>query len=208
MIKRIIFDIDYTLLKPNYNREPDFFLRYVSEDNDYFVHHMYEILKEYEETHVKYELSAILKHLNKYSGDIRLDQKFFNEWVEFSTELDEQDISISYDVLSYLSSKYEIVALSNWVKKSSTKKLEKFDLLKHFSEIYGGDDYLKPYSESYQLAIGNYKPEECLMIGDNLTNDVIGAINAGLHAIHYTNGKEVEHEYPKIKCLSELKKLL
>ena len=207
MIKRIIVDIDYTLLKPNYDREPVFFEKYVPSDNDYFIYHMYEILKEYEDNHVKYELNTILEHLNKYSSGIELDKDFFYDWVKFSTELDEQDVSIVCDVLSYLSGKYELVAFSNWVRDSSIKKLQKLDLLKYFTRVYGGDDYLKPYPESYHLAIGNYKPEECFMIGDNLNNDVIGAINAGLQAIHYTNGKDVNHEYPKIKCLSELKDL-
>jgi len=208
MIKRVIFDIDYTLLKPNYNREYEFLEKYVSKENDYFIHHMYEILKEYEDTNVKYDLNTILKHLNKYSGDYLLDESFFNDWVIFSTELDEQDTSIVHDVLSYLSDEYELVALSNWIRKASIKKLEKFDLLKYFTEVYGGDDCLKPNPGSYKMAIGNHKPDECIMIGDNLNTDVIGALNAGLHAVHYTNGKTVEHEYQKINCLSELKKLL
>lgn len=208
MIKRIIFDIDYTLLKPNYDREYLFFKKYVSEDNHYFIYHMYEILKEYEDTHLKYELNTILNHLNRYCDGLELDEKFFNDWVNFSTELDKQDTSVVDDVLSYLSNKYELVALSNWVRESSIKKLEKTDLLKYFTHVYGGDDYLKPNVESYTMAIGSYKPEECIMIGDNLNIDIIGAINAGLHAIHYTNGKYVDHQYQKIKCLSELKKLL
>lgn len=208
MVKRIIFDIDYTLLKPNYDREYLFLERYVSADNDYFIHHIGEILKEYEDTNHKYEINTILKHLNKYSGGIELDEAFFNDWVDFSTLLDEQNTDIVADVLSYLSNKYELVALSNWIRKSSIKKLEKAGLLKYFVEVYGGDDALKPHPESYQLAIGSYKPEECIMIGDNLNTDIIGAINNGLHAIHYTNGKEIEHGYQKIKCLSELKDLL
>lgn len=208
MIKQIIFDIDYTLLKPNYDREYLFLQKYVSKDNEYFIHHMYEILLEYESNNSRYELCSILNHLNQYSDDVQLDERFFNDWVEFSSELDEQDTTIVHDVLSYLNDKYELVALSNWVRTAQIRKLEQLDLLKYFTQVYGGDDFLKPSLESYQLAIGSYKPNECIMVGDSLSNDVIGAIKAGLQAIHYTNGREVEHNYPKVKCLTELKEIL
>lgn len=46
------------------------------------------------------------------------------------------------------------------------------------------------------------------MIGDNLEVDIIGAINAGLDAIHYDEKEKAEHKYKKIKKIGELKKLL
>lgn len=208
MIKRIIFDLDYTLLKPNYDKEHNFFKQFVSLDNEYFIHHMGEILREYETTYPKYELELFLKHINKYSNGIKIGKDFIDKWVLFSAELDIQDTSIVKDVLSYLNGKYELVVLTNWLTEAQKKKLEKFDLLKYFEEVYGGDKCLKPFKESYQMAIGSHKPEECVMIGDNLNSDVIEAIKYGLQAIHYTNGKEVNHEYQKVKCLSELKKIL
>lgn len=208
MIKRIIFDLDYTLLKPNYDREHEFLKQYVPLDNEYFIYHMYEILKEYETTHPRYELESFLKHMNKYSNGVKIEKDFFDNWAIFSTKLDDQDTSIVDDVLIYLSKKYELVVLTNWVTEAQKKKLENFDLLKYFDEVYGGDKCLKPFQESYQMAMGNNKPEECVMIGDNLNSDVIEPIKYGLQAIHYTNGKEVNHEYQKVKCLSELKKIL
>ena len=45
MIKRIIFDIDYTLLVPNYYREKEFFSRILSSENAFFINNMYLILK-------------------------------------------------------------------------------------------------------------------------------------------------------------------
>ena len=38
--------------------------------------------------------------------------------------------------------------------------------------------------------------------------DIIGAINAGLDAIHYDEKEKAEHKYKKIKKIGELKKLL
>jgi len=208
MIKRVIFDIDCTLIKPNYENEGSFFQKYVSKNNDYFIHHMYEILTEYEQNNFRYEIDSLLEHLNKYSGGVLLDEKFYDDWLAFIMDIEEQDVSIVHDVLSYLTTKYELVALSNGFRVTQTENLRKLDLLKYFVEIYGGEDCIKPRIESYYMAIGSHRPDECVMIGDSLSSDVIGAINAGLHAIHYTNGKDVEHNYPKVKCLSELKDLL
>lgn len=207
MIKRIIFDIDYTLLKPNYDKEPDFLKRYVPSDNEYFIYHMYEILKQYELDFKRYNKKHLLKYINQFSK-VKLDESFLESWLEFNTHLEEQDISESEEILDYLSMKYEIVALTNWFREIQIKKLLQVDLLKYMKEVYAGDQYLKPYPESYLMAIGKHKPEECIMIGDNLEVDVIGAIDSGLHAIHYTRGREVTHSYQKVKTLRDLKNYL
>ena len=44
------------------------------------------------------------------------------------------------------------------------------------------------------------------MIGDNLEADILGALNAGFHAIHFNNNNEAPHEHCLI--LSELKSLM
>ena len=86
--------------------------------------------------------------------------------------------------------------------------LELLGLKKYFKEFHSGDEILKPYKASFINACGNNKPSECVMIGDNLEVDIIGAINAGLDAIHYDEKEKAEHEYKKIKKIGELKKLL
>lgn len=206
MIKRVIFDIDYTLLNPNYDREKEFFQKFVSEENDYFINHMYEILKEYEQIYINYDRELLINHLNKYlNSPLKLD--FLDCWFEFNTDLDEQDVSETKDVLDYLS-KYELVTLSNWFKKPQKEKLNKLGLLKYFQDFYSGENCLKPRKESFILSCGHLNSSECVMIGDNLEVDIKGAISAGLNAIHYTRGKEKEHEFPKVKSLKELKKIL
>ena len=57
------------------------------------------------------------------------------------------------------------------------------------------------HKASFINACGNNKPSECVMIGDNLEVDIIGAINAGLDAIHYDEKEKAEHKYKKIKKL-------
>ena len=113
MVKRIIFDVDYTLLKPNYSNESEFFQKWVSSDNEYFLYHMYEILTEYEQNYARYEMNNLLKHLNKYSNGIILGESFYKAWLEFIMDLEEQDVQIVHGVLSYLKEKYELAVLTN-----------------------------------------------------------------------------------------------
>lgn len=54
-----------------------------------------------------------------------------------------------------------------------------------FARIYSFEvGYRKPEPEIYQEACRrlNARPEECLMVGDNLQADIIGALNAGMKA--------------------------
>lgn len=206
MIKRIIFDIDYTLLIPNYGREKEFLANQVPKENVYFINHMYDILSEYEKNNKKYDKKDLLLFLNKYVN-IKLEEDFLNQWFLFNIDLIKQDTTEVRETLDYLS-KYELVTLSNWFNKPQIKKLQKLGLENYFDEFYGGDQALKPNRESYLMACGENLPSECVMVGDNLENDVIGAINVGLKAIHYTNNQDYNHDYVKVKRFRDLKNIL
>ena len=52
-IKRIVFDIDYTLLIPNYYRETEFFEEVVPNHGEYLTQNIMQILTEYEHAHKK-----------------------------------------------------------------------------------------------------------------------------------------------------------
>ena len=203
MIKKVIFDIDYTLLVPNYDDEKEFFKN--SSMNDYFLNHIGELLEEYERTHTRYEVQELLHYLSQYSSKPLQDDFLYN-WFSFNTKLKEQDVSESKEILQYCKQKgLEVVALTNWFTEVQRQKLEKVGLSSYFDEIYGGDVWLKPHRESYLTAIGSRSFEECIMIGDHLFVDVMAPAQLGMHAIHYTQ-KDVQHEYEKVKKLTEIKK--
>lgn len=203
-IKRIVFDIDYTLLIPNYYRETEFF-----EENhgEYLTQNIMQILTEYEHTHKQYNKKRFIKHLNKYLSH-EVDYGFIEKWFKFNAQLDNQDVKDTKETLEYLKmKKLELVVLSNWFTIPQKEKLKRVGLLSYFDKVYGGDYYLKPYEESFLLASSPHKLEECVMIGDNIKVDVEGAINVGMNAIYYTLGEEKEYSKNKIKNIKELKKI-
>ena len=126
VIKRIIFDIDYTLLIPNYGRENEFLANQVPKENVYFINHMYDILSEYEKNNKKYDKKDLLLFFNKYVN-IKLEEDFLNQWFLFNIDLIKQDTTEVRETLDYLS-KYELVTLSNWFNKPQIKKLQKLGL--------------------------------------------------------------------------------
>ena len=100
------------------------------------------------------------------------------------------------DILNYLNEKYELVVLTNWFSNSQINILKKLGILHYFNEIIGTDQVLnKPNKEAFLKACGNYKIEECLMIGDNFDIDILGAYSAGMDAIWYNP----KHKQPKQK---------
>ncbi len=204
-MKRIIFDVDYTLLNPNYENELEFFKNY--EMTEHFMNNIGKVLGEFENNHLKYNKSELLSYLNQFSS-LHLDETFLYNWFNFNIRLQEQDVSDAKELLEYCrKNKIEIVALTNWFTEVQKKKLETVGLLKYFDEVYGGDIFLKPNPESYLHAIGCHKPEECIMVGDTLEVDVSAPSLLGINAIHFTKD-DVGHEFTKVKKLTEIKKYL
>lgn len=218
MIKRVIFDIDNTLIpwKKEYFKEIDKAL------TEHGIEHTEEDYQKIVEAFNKYE--------NKYfSFDINLMTEFVREYTKknYSKELiydfikrwskctpNEPDKTI-VETLEYLKDKYEIVILTDWFQAPQKDRLRKVNILKYFQYVYAAENTKrKPYKEAFLSAIGENKPEECIMIGDNFERDVEGAINAGLEAVYYTKystnhpKKETSKKYYTISEIKELKTIL
>jgi putative hydrolase of the HAD superfamily len=73
-----------------------------------------------------------------------------------------------------------------------------------YSDVVGS---AKPSANIFQfaLAAAGCQPEEAIHIGDKLTNDIAGALNAGLSAIHFHNGGQCMDE--AVSCASDYKEL-
>ena len=120
------------------------------------------------------------------------------------------DISNSTtEVLEYLSKKYELVVLTNWFTIPQENRLKHVSINKYFKKIYGGELYIKPNSKAFLNACDLYKPNECLMIGDDYNKDIIGASKAHLQVIYFNyKNKENKNNYKEIKDLKELERIL
>jgi len=204
MIKRIIFDLDNTLIpwKEEYKNAIKNTIEYYKLDIDYLK--VDEVIEEYENYYDKYTKENMIYLINKkFNLDLKVD--FIDKWLyELGYMSDVNEVLI--DTLEYLSKKYELVILTNWFKESQIPRIKKARIDKYFKEIYGGDNFIKPNPISFKTACGNYDIDECIMIGDNYKIDIEGALNIGMKVIMITD-KEIKN-VKTIKNINELKEIL
>lgn len=100
----------------------------------------------------------------------------------------------SIEVLEYLSEKgYMIIALSNWFLDHQYMVMKKLNISDYFERVYTWDDfYAKPDKRSLQRIINNNDEKEYVLIGDNLTNDILFAKSNGIKSIWFNSFKSDE----------------
>ena len=207
MIKKIIFDLDNTLImwKDEYLEALKKTIKKynINEDADY----MNSLIDSYENYYDKYDKEKMLEHINKNIKEkINIDfmNDFLNE-IGFMSEPNEEVIN----TLEYLSKKYELVVLTNWFKEPQTNRLKNAKIDKYFKKVFGGEKNIKPDKQAFINAIENTPLEECIMIGDSYNIDIMGAYNAGIKPIFMNpKNKENKNNFTEIKTISELKNIL
>lgn len=213
MIKRLIFDVDNTLI----DWEDDYWdsLELVFRDlgiqsNENLKNTIITAIDNYEKSNIYYSKQKMLQCIND-----KLEEKLPYDFIELCLKYFEKCISKNVDkeiinTLEYLSNKYEIVVLTNWFKEEQVERLKNAGMLKYIKEVYAPETFkTKPHPESYITAIDEHNPDECIMIGDNIITDINGALNAGLKAIYYDKtAKEEKKDNGKYITINKISKLM
>ena len=209
MIKTIIFDLDFTLM----DWEDEYIFAITNVINELKLGYSEEKIKEidnmiscYELEYPMYENQNFCDFLNK-KCDVNLPIEFVSMLLEEQTKCYRKFTKSEIDTLEYLSSKYELIVLSNWYTYTQKKRLENAGILKYFSKVSGGDEHeLKPSLKAFDIVD---KKEECVMIGDSIKNDIIPALKLGMQAILIKkDNKRKNKRYKQINKLEELKEML
>lgn len=200
-IKRIIFDIDGTLIPWDNS-----YLAAVKRAHaEYNISGTYEevdsVWKIFEDHNSCYSYENFQKSLKEHLN-IEVPIEFVETWFKYLGDM-ATPIPDIIKTLNYLSKKYSITALTNGIKESQVKRLEVAQLKEYLEDVYDAKKYMKPDPRSFIDACGPYKPEECLMVGDDYKADIKGALNAGLEVIYLTNKEPVEG----ITCIKKIKEL-
>ena len=192
MIKRVIFDIDNTLIpwkNEYYNEIFEVLKELNTECSNEDFNKIKQAFGEYE--NVYYSFNTGKKYPKEFMD------KIIEKWANCVPDKIEDSILAT---LEELSKKYEMVCLTDWYKEQQIKRLKKTNILKYFQDVYVAENTKrKPFKEAFMQAIGENKPEECIMIGDSFERDIEGALKAGLQAIYY-NPKETEKINKSLYC--------
>ena len=96
---------------------------------------------------------------------------------------------------------YELYIITNGIAATQAKRLTRSGLLPYINEVFVSETigYQKPRNEYFDAVLDNIKEndkEKTLVIGDSLTSDIQGAMNAGLPCCWLNRyGKELPDEY-------------
>ena len=90
-------------------------------------------------------------------------------------------------ILDFLKEKYQLHIITNGFKEVQILKLKNSGIYNYFQNIIISEDVgvLKPNKKifSYTLDLCQSIPEECLMVGDDLTSDILGAKQVGIDQV-------------------------
>lgn len=207
MKNRFIFDLDGTILDTDFSKEVEYFRNILTEEeSSIFIPKIPKLLEKYESTFKRYNTEDLKLFLNNETG-LNFTSSMLNSWYESLIPDNYKEVEGIREILEYLKSKNKsMVVLSNWFTFNQKERLKKANLINFFDEVYGGDIFLKPSKEAYSLACGRYDKKDCVMIGDILNNDVIGANINGIDALFY-NSNNIDIRNKKIKSINNMKKI-
>lgn len=189
MIKRLIFDVDGTLItgvnfidsiRKTLNK-----LGIYSED---YIKLFLEGIKTYEQLYNNYNIKSYTKHFEQVLNN-KLPENFaFIFWEELRSAIPPNNNNL-IETISKLSQEYKLVLLTNYFATSQLNRLNNMGIGRFFKECYG-EHCIKPNKQAYLDACGDNKVEECVMVGDDLYLDIKRAREEGLSTI-FINSKGV-----------------
>lgn len=210
MTKKIVFDLDNTLLflsdewEENYKRFIDKYKLNISA-NDLFL-----CIGSFEKD-IKNIVVSIQKLSEYVSNNLSID--FTNDMILELSEIYDNTSLLNtdtiYDVLNYLSEKYELIAYTNWFTDDQIKRLKKYDLDKFFTKVYGWDILpKKPSKEGLREIIKNDNIEDYIFIGDSIELDLEIPDDMEIDTIFYNIKNIKQNKYKEIFKIEELKNIL
>lgn len=121
------------------------------------------------------------------------------------------------ELLKTLYGKYKLYVVSNGTANVQDRRLKSAGIGKYFEKIFISErvGYNKPSKEFFDVALSQiegFDRNSAILVGDSLTSDILGGINAGIKTCRFNpHGKQsrpdIVPDY-EIKSLSELPKLL
>ena len=178
---KYIFDLDYTLLNPDWSKEDDYFKKHIPlEQQEAFFKQKQDILYEYERSHDKYDPKMLSAFFLEKGFTVTED--VINGWLNHNGKTIE-DVVVDgvIELLEHLKTKgKKIIILTNWFRITQIQRIKRAGLYDYIDEIVTGEEAMKPTLKSFELAIGDTPKTECLMVGDSVTSDKAGAENAGI----------------------------
>lgn len=206
--QKYIFDVDYTLLIPDWSEEDNYFRKNIAiEEQEEFFKKKLDIVVKYEDTHSKYDYKVLSDYFLSYG--FHLSEELIEGWMIHNGDAIKDEIPDGIkELFEYLKeNNKEIIVLSNWPSITQVMRLKKTGLYEYVDKLIGGETAMKPNIEAFNLAIGDTNKEDCLMIGDSIRTDKIGADNAGIDSYIVDKQHSIRNLVNQLKANQKKKSL-
>lgn len=208
-MKKIIFDLDNTLLFI----DNTWFLAYQEFIDKYNLDItpgvLYDCIGKLEEDNPNCVITKefFINYLNDFLS-INIDIDALDVFLDLYANIDLVNVDVIREVLSYLSTKYELYSYSNWFSFNQLKRLKRYRLDKYFTKVYGWDIIpSKPSIKGLNIIVGNNK-DDFIFIGDSITYDLEVPDKIGIDTIFYNRKNISQNKYREIFNIEELKNIL
>ena len=146
-------------------------------------------------------------------GDAHETQKLY----EYRLSLGAYYLDGAEDLLDELFGKYRLYLATNGIVNVQARRIKDSGIGKYFDAIFVSEriGYNKPDKRVFDCAfaeIPDFLHDETIIVGDTLTSDILGGINAGIKTVYFNpnrrkNDTGITPDY-EIGSLSELNELL
>ena len=203
--KVILFDVDNTLIDFDIDQKKAYFSA-MKEVNinctDEMYNDYYEVNRglwhKFDDGKIKLSELFIKRHeifFEKYN--INIDANKFEEILNIEFQKTGTLIKGVKEILDILKKNYILIIITNGKQEQQYKRLENAYLLDYFFKIFISEEigYSKPDIKFFDIvleSIPNIEKQEILIVGDSISSDILGGINAGIDTCWYNAKKKVK----------------
>ncbi|WP_299673811.1 YjjG family noncanonical pyrimidine nucleotidase [uncultured Tenacibaculum sp.] len=224
-IKHIFFDLDHTLWDFDKNSaltfQQIFKEQEITLDFDKFLEVYIPLNLKYwrlfredqiSKEELRYRRLKDVFNVLDYETTDELIHQISEDYIEYLSDYNFL-IEGTLDILEYLKPKYQLHIITNGFKEVQHKKLTKSGIRDFFDLVVTSESVgvKKPNPKIFDFALQevNTEPEKCVMIGDSLEADVIGAMNQKIPAVFYNpNNEKSASNVKSVSALLEIKQFL